>query len=273
VGPDTTPSRPVALVTGASSGIGREFARLLAEQGHDLAIVARRTHRLGELAAELQQRHGTRCLIITADLADPAAPEQIHAAVGEAGMDVAVLVNDAGLTPDSRFLDQSWEWQAGVVNVMALAPLHLVYLFLPRMLECGSGHVINVSSVGAWYPSTPTQTLYGATKAFVVRFTRTLAAEYPGRGVTFTSVCPGVTQTEILDMPNSKRAVKGIPAALIDSPRKVAERGWRLAQNGGGEVVVGVTGRLVYGLLRLLGERRGGQLIAKQLLDAYEEAP
>jgi short-subunit dehydrogenase len=264
-----TPADGAALVTGASSGIGREFARLLAEKGHDVVLVARREERLRDLAAELEQRHRTRCLILPADLADPEAPERIQAAVREAEMSIGVLVNNAGLTPETRFLDQPWEWQAGVVHVMALAPLHLVYLFLPAMLERGAGHIVNVSSVGAWYTSTPTQTLYGATKAFVVRFTQTLGDEYPGRGVSFTAVCPGVTQTEILDMPVSGRAVKGVPQAFIDSPRKVAERGWEVAQAGGGVTVVGPTGKLTFAMLRFLPDRIGGKAIAKRLLYAY----
>jgi uncharacterized protein len=267
----TIPGRRAALVTGASSGIGREFARLMAERGYDLVLVARRAERLNELAAELEQRHGARSLVIPTDLADPAAPQRLFDAVREAGLILEVLVNNAGLTPDARFLDQSWEVQAGTVQVMAVGPLHLVYLFLPAMLERGSGHVINVASVGAWYTSTPTQTLYGATKAFVLRFTQTLADEYPDRGVTFTAVCPGVTRTEILDLPVSAYATKDVPSVLIDSPRKVAKIGWAAAQKGRNVVLTGPTGKMTFAMLRLLPDAIGGKAIAKRLLQAYDQ--
>ena len=261
-----------ALVTGASSGIGREFARMLAEKGYDVVLVARRAQRLAELAAELEGRHRVRCLVVPMDLAQADAPDRIHAAVMQAGWELDVLVNNAGVTPDARFLDRPWEWQAGVVSVMATGPLHLVHVFLPGMLARRHGYVINVSSAGAWYPSTPTQTLYGATKAFLLRATQTLADEYPDSGVSFTTVCPGVTRTEILDLPMSAKAVKGLPPMLIDSPRKVADRGWTVATKGGGTVVVGATGRLLFVLMRIFGERLGGRITAKRLLDAAGEA-
>lgn len=257
-----------AVVTGASSGIGREFARVLAGKGYDVVLVARRAERLAELASELEQRHRVRCLVVPMDLADAVAPERIHAAVTKEDWQVDVLVNNAGLTPDARFLDRPWEWQAGVVNVMATGPLHLVHLFLPGMLARRHGYVVNVSSAGAWYPSTPTQTLYGATKVFLMRATQTLADEYPHSGVSFTTVCPGVTRTEILDIPLSAKAVEGLPAALIDSPHKVASRAWKVAANGGGTVVVGVTGHVLVALMRIFGERIGGRMTAKRLLDA-----
>ena len=260
----------VALVTGASSGIGREFARLLAEQGYDLVLVSRREERLRALAADLEARHGAKSLVIGADLGDADAPDAVRARVEEAGLEVDVLVNNAGATPEDRLLDRPWEAHAGVVNLMAVAPVHLVYAFLPGMLERRRGHVINVVSVGAWYPSTPTQTLYGATKAFALRFTQTLSDEYPDRGVTFTALCPGVTRTEILDIPVIAESVKGIPDFLVDSPRKVAERGWKGALSGREVVVVGITGKLVRVIFGLLPERVGRRMIADGLLKAYK---
>ena len=259
----------VALVTGASSGIGREFARLLAEHGYDLILVSRREERLRALAGDLEAHCGAKSLVIAADLTDPAGPTAVRPAVEEAGLQVDVLVNNAGATPEDRLLDRPWEAHAGVINLMAVSPVELVHMFLPGMLERGRGHVINVVSVGAWYPSTPTQTLYGATKAFALRFTQTLSDEYPDRGVTFTALCPGVTRTEILDIPVIAESVKGIPDFLVDSPRKVAERGWKGAQSGREVVVVGITGRLVRLVFRFLPERVGRRMIADGLLEAY----
>jgi short-subunit dehydrogenase len=256
-----------AIVTGASSGIGREFARMLAEHGYDLVLVARREDRLRELSRELGARHGTKVVCVPLDLGDPGAPKQLFDAVE---LDVEVIVNNAGLSPDARFLDIPWEEQLAAVQVMSLAPLEITHRFLPGLLERGRGHVINVSSVGAWYPSTPTQTLYGATKAFTLRFTQTLADEYPDSGVSFTAVCPGVTRTEFLDKPVNVRAIKGIPDRFIDPPRKVADLGWKAAQSGRTFVVTGATGRMGYWLLRVLPEPMGRRMIAKQLLAAAE---
>jgi short-subunit dehydrogenase len=256
-----------AIVTGASSGIGREFARLLAEQGYDLVLVARREDRLSELAGELRAQHGTEVVCVPLDLGDPAAPEQLFAAVD---VDVEVIVNNAGQSTDSRFLDKPWSEQLASVQVMSLAPLEIIYRFLPGLLERGHGHVINVSSVAAWYPSTPTQTLYGATKAFTLRFTQSLADEYRESGVTFTAVCPGVARTEFLEKPVNARAIERIPDKLIDSPRKVAELGWEAARAGRQFVVIGVLGKASYALMRVLPESVGRRLIVKQLLAAAE---
>jgi uncharacterized protein len=261
-----------ALVTGASSGIGREFARLLAERGYDLILVARREDRITSLASELEAAHGTKAITAPEDLGDPEAPQRLFDRANEAGAHVEVLVNAAGLTPAGRYLESDWETHSSTLNVMGVAPLHLTHLFLPAMLERGSGHVINVSSVGAWYTSTPTQTLYGPSKAMVLRFTQSLADEYPDRGVSFTTVAPGVTDTEILDVPFNEAAVKGIPKRMIDSPRKVAEAGWRAAQRNRTVVVTGPTGKSAHMLMRLLPEAISTKLMARQLTGAYDES-
>jgi hypothetical protein len=264
--------RGSALVTGASSGIGREFARLLAETGHDLVLVARREDRLAELGAKLTKAHGTGVVSIPADLGDPGAPDRIADCVAEAGATIEVLVNGAGETRPARYLDLDWETHRATVQLMALAPLHLTRLFLPAMLERGRGHVINVSSVGAWYTSTPTQTLYGPCKAMLLRFTQSLADEYPDSGVSFTTVCPGVTRTEILDLPYNQRATEGIPERMIDSPRKVAEAGWKAARRGRRVVVTGPTGKSAHVLMRVLPESLSTRLMARQLVGAFERS-
>jgi len=259
-------------VTGASSGIGREFARLLAEQDYDLVLVARREERLTELASELEAADGTKSLIVPADLGDADSPERLFAQANEAGVQVQILVNAAGLTPAGRYLDSDWDFHRSVVQAMALTPMHLCRLFLPGMIERRAGHVINVSSVGAWYTSTPTQTLYGPSKAMLLRFTQSLADEYPDSGVSFTTLCPGVTKTEILDVKFNQEAVKGIPEALIDSPRKVAEAGWKAAQKNRTVVVTGPTGKSAHMLMRLLPESVSTKLMARQLIGAYDRS-
>lgn len=252
-----------AVITGASAGIGREFARLLANEGYDLVLLARRRDRLEALRDELP----CDVRVLEADLSDPATPQRVLEATR--GLEVEVLVNNAGVTPVGRLLDRSWAEQHGIAQVMAMGPAHLIHLLLPDMLERRRGHVINVVSVGAWYRSTPTQTLYGATKAFLLRLTETLADEYPESGVSFTAVCPGVTRTEILDQPFNAAATDGIPARLVDPPERVAELGWAAARAGRTVVVTGVTGRIAHAGLTLLS-RRASRAVARKLIKADE---
>jgi short-subunit dehydrogenase len=189
-------SRPVALVTGASAGIGWEFALQLAARGYDLILVARRRERLDELAARVRAEHGVeRAEVIAADLADPAAPGTVAVAVAQLGLAVDLLVNNAGFGTHGRFekLDPARETEEINVNVASLVAL--THAFLPGMLERGNGGVINVASTASFQP-VPYMAVYGATKAFVCSFSEALHEEVRRRGVRVIALCPGPTATE-----------------------------------------------------------------------------
>jgi short-subunit dehydrogenase len=187
-------TRPLALVTGASSGIGREIARVLAREGHDLVLVARREPELSALADELKEANGAAATVVTADLAADGGAQQVFDAVSGAGRDVDVLVNNAGLGAHGRFweTDPDVEHRSLAVNIVALT--ELTKLFLPGMVARGRGRVLNVASTAGFQPG-PFMATYYASKAYVLSFTEALDEELSGTGVTATALCPGVVPT------------------------------------------------------------------------------
>jgi uncharacterized protein len=206
--PTPAPDR-TAVVTGASSGIGREIARELARRGHGLTLVARREDRLRELAAELSGAHDLRAEVVAADLTDEAARIALAAEVGARGLEPSVLVNGAGLStvgPVHRN-DPAAELTMLRTNVEAVA--HLTSLFLPGMVERSRGAVLNVASTAAFQPM-PGQAGYGASKAFVLSYSRAVREEVRGKGVTVTVLCPGPVRTEFAE-------TAGFDAAEADS--------------------------------------------------------
>lgn len=189
-----------ALVTGASSGIGVEFAHELARRGHGIALVARREGRLTELAKEIADRYAVRTDAFACDLADPASRDQLAAAVEKAGLTVEVLVNNAGFGGHSEFVSAAPEGRdVEMVRLNVEAVTDLMARYLPGMAGRGRGAVINVASTAAFQPMPGTAT-YAATKAFVLSQSEAIHEELKGSGVTVTAVCPGPVRTEFADV-------------------------------------------------------------------------
>lgn len=191
--------RETVLVTGASSGIGRELARRFAADGADLVLVARRRDALERLAAELCDGHRIAVHVLAADLARPDAPDEIAGRLAETGLTIDVVVNNAGfgLRGPAARLDRQRQLDMVQVNVTALTDLSR--RFLPAMLERRRGGVLNVASTAA-FQSGPGMAVYYATKAYVLSFTEALAEELSGSGVTVTCLCPGPTATEFAEL-------------------------------------------------------------------------
>jgi uncharacterized protein len=187
-------SRSVAVVTGASSGIGLELSRLLASDRHDLVIVAQHADRLAEVARELTTRYGVRVMEIASDLSDPAAPPGIVREITRQGLTPDVLVNNAGFGLRGSFAEVDLGEQLRMIGVNVSALTHLTGLLLPGMLERRRGRVLNVASTAAFQPG-PLMAVYYATKAYVLSFSEALANETSGSGVTVTALCPGPTAT------------------------------------------------------------------------------
>ncbi len=185
-----------ALVTGASSGLGLEIAKLFAADGHDVILVARRQDRLETLANELSEAHGITARPLAVDLSDPGAGDAIDEALGDTAVDY--LVNNAGFGSNGRFqtLDRAKELRQVQVNVAALTDLS--HRFLGRMLERGRGRILNIASTAAFQPG-PLMSVYYATKAYVLSFTEGLAGEVASTPVTVTCHCPGATATEFAE--------------------------------------------------------------------------
>ncbi|WP_164008387.1 SDR family NAD(P)-dependent oxidoreductase [Pyxidicoccus trucidator] len=188
-------SRKVALITGASAGLGEQFARCFARDGHDVILVARGAERLEALAQALEKEHGVKAHVLPADLGRPEAPEALFEAVRAKGLVVDFLVNNAGFGSNGPFLDQDVAREAEMVEVNCTALLKLSHLFARPMRERGGGRILNVASTAAFQPG-PYMATYFATKAFVVSLSEALAHELQGSGVTVTCYCPGATHTE-----------------------------------------------------------------------------
>jgi hypothetical protein len=195
-------AKQTALVTGASAGLGREYARLFAHDGHDLVLVARRRERLDELSRELAAAHGTTCLVIAVDLAAPSAGQQIADQVQAAGRSIDFLVNNAAFGGRGAFARSDRRRQLEMIDVNVRALVELTHRFLPAMLERKQGRILNIASIAGFVPG-PFMATYYASKAFVVSFTEALASELHGTGVTATASCPGPTATEFGDVAGS----------------------------------------------------------------------
>jgi len=228
-----------ALVTGASSGIGRAFAELLAGKGYALVLTARRGDRLDELAAALRQRHGVDAQMIVADLAEPNASAAIAAGLQRRGLTIDVLVNNAGYGVPGSYVNVSWADHSRFMQVLVTAVLDLTYRLLPPMIERGWGRVINIASVAGLIPAPAGHTLYGASKAFLVRFSEALAAENMARGVNVTAVCPGFTLSEFHDVTGTRDQMDKMPGLLWLNADDVAREGYQAVMRGDPVVVNG----------------------------------
>ena len=232
-----------ALVTGASSGIGRELAKLLAGEGHDVVFVARRRDRLEDLARELATRHGVSARVIAKDLENPASPAEIFEELETEEISVDILVNDAGLGIYGRFWETDLARQLAVIQVNLVALTNLTGLFLPGMVSRRKGKVVNVSSTAAFQPG-PYMAVYYATKAYVLSFSEALAEELAGTGVSVTALCPGPTVTEFQEGAGIEDTWL-FRGPLVMDARSVARAGWAGARRRKRIVVPGLGNKLL----------------------------
>jgi uncharacterized protein len=234
-----------ALVTGASSGIGKAFAELLADKGYALVLTARRRDRLDALAATLKERHAIEVHTIAADLAEPDASSTIAAELRQRGLVIDVLVNNAGYGVPGSYVNVTWPDHSRFMQVMVTAVLDLTYRLLPSMIERGWGRVINIASVAGMVPSPAGHTLYAASKAFVIRFSEALSAENAPKGVHVTAVCPGFTYSEFHDVTGTRDKMNKVPGLLWLTAGDVAREGYDAVMRGDPVIVNGRIYRLL----------------------------
>ena len=230
------PDRKTALITGASFGIGMESARVFAGEGYNLVLVARSADKLRQLASEFEKAHGTRSLILAADLTEPGAPAYVLDQTTRADIQMDVLVNNAGFGQYGMFAENDLEECLRQIQLNVTTLTHLTRLYLPAMIERKCGRILNVASTAAFQPG-PLMAVYFATKAYVLSLSEALANELGGSGVTVTCLCPGPTATEF-----QKRAnITGIRLTRYGcmDARTVAEDGYRALMAGKPMVISG----------------------------------
>jgi len=245
--------RRAALVTGASSGIGRELAILLAADGHDLVLVARDGSRLEELARELAAAHGTRSTIVPRDLSDPNGPEDVLSEVGRLGIDVEILVNNAGIGVSGFFAETDLQRELEMIRVNVMAVTALAKGVLPGMLARRSGRILNVASTAAFQPG-PLMAVYYATKAYVLSFSEAISNETAGTGVTVTALCPGPTITEFQEKAGMGQT-RLFRSRLVQDAPTAAKAGYEGMKRGRRVVVPGLANKILAQGVRLAPRR------------------
>ena len=243
-----------ALITGASSGIGLELAKLCAAGGYGLILVARSADRLAELAGSLAKAHGIEARALAADLSGRDAPDSVFQQARRET--VEILINNAGFGLRGRFAETGWSAEERLIQVNITALVRLTKLFLPEMLGRGSGRILNVASTAAFVPG-PLMAMYYASKAFVLSFSEAVANEVAGTGVTVTVLCPGPTRTGF-------SAVAGTSDSnLFKGPTmsagEVARIGYQAMMAGKTEVIAGARNRWMM---------RGARLVPRSILAA-----
>ena len=241
-----------AVVTGASSGLGADFAEILAERGAHLVLVARRKDRLETLAARLAKAHGVQTRVFGLDLAERSAPQRLYDALRSEGIVVDVLVNNAGFGVHGAFVDVPWDREHEMLELNVVTLTHLTKLFVRDMVERNRGWILQVASIGAYQPS-PTYGTYSAAKAYVLSFGEALSYELRGTNVKVSVLSPGVTKTEFLEVsgqkPNFYQRLSMAPS------RKVAEAGIAALLRGKPSLVPGLGNKLPVAMLRVTPRR------------------
>ena len=242
-----------ALVTGASSGIGLELAKVIAADGYDLVLSARRQDRLESLARELSVAHGISARVIPVDLADPAAPKRLFEELEKEKLTIDVLVNNAGFGIYGRFWETDVDGQLEVLRVNISALTALSGLLLPGMVSRRRGRILNLSSTAAFQPG-PYMAVYYATKAYILSFSEAIAEELKGTGVTVTALCPGPTRTEFQEAAGvGDNWLSRGPLAM--EAAEVARAGWAAARRGKRVVIPGFGNKVLKEVVRFSPRR------------------
>jgi hypothetical protein len=244
-----TGPRPVALITGASGGIGLELARLCAKGGHDVILVARRREKLDEISKYLSGMYGIRAEVIAADLTEQEAPQAIMGRVEAMGLGLDVLINNAGFADWGLFGRADLRRQLDMIQVNVVALTVLTRLALPRMVSQHRGRILNVASTAGFVPG-PLLAVYYATKAYVLSFSQAIGNELHGTGITVTALCPGPTRTGFAQEAGlGSSNMFGNPNVMEAAP--VAAAGYEGMMKGKAIVIPGLVNKLLIETIRI----------------------
>ena len=237
-------TRPIALITGASSGIGEALTHCFASVGHDLVLVARSADKLQALAKLLEAEHDSKVLVLPTDLAAPGAAQQLAATLKRRKRLPDVLVNCAGVLDQQHFVRTTPAGHQAIINLNISALTAMLSYLLPLMVARGSGRVLNVASIAAFQPI-PLLATYAASKAYVLSLTESLSEELKGTGVTITALCPGITATHMLNAATEANGqLSKLPGFLIGNVDDVAREGFDACMRGDVICVPGAINRV-----------------------------
>jgi hypothetical protein len=241
-----------ALVTGPTSGIGEQFAVQLAESGYNLVLVSRSPEILATMCEELAEKYSIHAYFIVADLSKPAEPERVFSETQSLGIEVDLLVNNAGTHDYGPFVEANWEELNALIELLLRSVVHLTHLYLPGMVARNNGHILNLGSTSSFVPW-PKDAIYGASKAFILKFSEALAAELRETGVGVTCLCPGVVETAFLDHGDFDQAILSRLTAM--QPKPVVKSGLRAMQGGKWVRVPGLINKLTVFFQRFVPRR------------------
>ncbi len=243
---------PLALITGASAGLGAQFARACAARGHDLVLVARRLERLEALGAELTAAHGVQVQSIRCDLGQVDAHLGVFAALGERAGAVDVLVNNAGYGMAEEFDEAPWSAHQAFLMTLLVNACALAHGVIPGMKARGRGAIINVASLAGFAPGVASHSLYPATKSFMIKFSQALHAELAGDGIRVTASCPGFTHTEFHQANGTQAHMDRTPRFIWQSAQTVVASALSANDRGKAVDIPGLHNRLAAAALRHL---------------------
>ena len=240
--------RETALITGASEGIGYELTKLFAQNGYNLVLVARNEQKLTQISSDMRRLHNISTKVIRKDLSEDGAPYEIYDELKKEGIQVNILVNNAGYMIYGPFAETELSQELDMFKVLIGTPIVLTKLFLQDMLRERGGKILNVGSIGSFGPG-PLASIYGASKAFIFYFSHAIAEELADNNLTVTTLCPGATRTQFA----SRGKVENIFGAKHGtmSAEKVAEIGYRALMNHKRHVVPGIANKIFVFTTRL----------------------
>lgn len=242
-----------ALITGATSGIGEALARQFADHGHNLVVVSRDQSHVDQASAQLEEEFDVTVVGLAEDLTDPNGPERLKSELDSRGIDVEVLVNDAGRGAAGKFHEISLQDHLAVIRLNVEALTRLTHLYLPVFLQRGHGKILNVGSIAGFQPG-PLMAVYHASKAFVVSMSEAIAEELKDTPVTMTCLCPGPTNTEFFDRAGLDESRVGRNEGMQADPADVAKGAYEALMNGDRVFVSGGMNKALTFLRRLLPE-------------------
>jgi uncharacterized protein len=256
-----------ALVTGASSGIGKAFAQALAIRGCNLVLTARRLDRLEALAQTLGTEHGIKVRCVAVDLCDANAVDEIDRTLNALQIGIDILINNAGYGVPGHFHRSDWGTHELFLRVLLTVPTQLAHRLLPAMQARSWGRIVNVASLAGIIPGSAGNTLYGASKSYLIKFSQSLALENQNRGVLVQALCPGFTWSEFHDVSGARHLMNRLPRFMFQTSEAVAEESLRMLERGRIVHVSGAVNRFIALVIKHLPERLALWLIVKRSKD------